>query len=298
MGQEVDPVRNMALSPSAIWIIAQQHLFHDKRAIQVEVARGRDFLSDRFPLLTSCLMNRQLGRQDSSQQRPIGVRVAVDEVLANGKAATGMARPNVPGKAIDEAQVLLDDDLVERLRREDPVDPTLFKIERHPRWRNLSNDHVLGGIHPMLRQPMTQQVIVHREKIGHTESEPLHFCCVANAKVLLRERDRLAVDILDHAHADWSLDAVNSHCTGKRHRHQHVRGIDEAVNQQFLDAAPAGGQLQLHRKPLPGEETVAVCVQQRRRANDGFKGDPQFRLLRLRHPRTTMQLHIGDSRGC
>ena len=59
---------------------------------------------------------------------------------------------------------------------------------------------VLVRIEAMLRHVIAQQIVVHRVVERHRELEALPLLRIALVLVLHRQRDRLAVDVLDRGH--------------------------------------------------------------------------------------------------
>jgi hypothetical protein len=76
----------------------------------------------------------------------------VDEILASGKAAAWVARPNVLGENINESNAFVHGDLVEWLRGKYAVHSAFFKIVGHPRRRDLLDANILERVDAILRQ--------------------------------------------------------------------------------------------------------------------------------------------------
>jgi len=111
----------------------------------------------------------------------------------------------------------MDRDLIERLRCEHTVDPPLFEVVGHSGWSNLFDRHVLERIEAVLGQEMAQQVVVHREAVGHAESETRHVSYVGEPEVLFGECESLTVDVLNRCQFDVSAFAVDTEARSKGH---------------------------------------------------------------------------------
>jgi hypothetical protein len=99
--------------------------------------------------------------------------------------------------------------------------------------------------------------------------------------VLVRQRDRLAVDVLHRHDAHRLRRRAQAHRDRDRHRRKEMRGVVLLVEHLVADQRPACGLHQRNLQPLLAIEAERVGHDQRRRAGDRNEADLQVRLLGL-----------------
>jgi hypothetical protein len=97
--------------------------------------------------------------------------------------------------------------------------------------------------------------------------------------VLVGERDRLAVDVLDGRDGIGNRVRAGAHRDGDRHRRQHVGGVVFLVDGLVADDRPAGGAHHLDVEAVLGIEAQRMRHDDRRRAGDRDEADLEVLLL-------------------
>ena len=152
-----------------------------------------------------------------------------------------MPLPDVLGQDVDEADAVIDRALVHRIRPQEAVDVVGAQIGDHFRRRYRADLHVDIRVEAVLREIVAQQVVVHRIIEGHRKFKTLPVLGIAPVLVLDRERDRLAVDVLDRRHGVGQRIGAGAHGDGERHRGEHVGGVVFLVDGLVADHRPARG---------------------------------------------------------
>ncbi len=110
---EVDAVRHVFYLAKAIGVVAGQHLLNHRNRL-VQIVLWRDGFGDFLTVIRIVGVLRRV--DDGAQQGAVGVRVLGRELLAAGKGAARVAFPDVLGQHVDEAHLLPNSTLVERIR--------------------------------------------------------------------------------------------------------------------------------------------------------------------------------------
>ena len=192
-----------------------------------------------------------------------------------------MAVPDLLRQHVDEADAVVDRALVHRIGREEAVDVVGAQVRHHLRRRHRADLDVAVRIEAVLRHVVAQQVVVHRVVERHGELEALPGLRVAPVLVLDRERDRLAVDVLDRGHGVGHRARARAQRDGERHRREHVRGVVFLVQRLVADHRPARGLHHLDVEPVLRVEAHRVRHDDRRRAGDRDEADLELLLLEL-----------------
>src|SRR5207245_1688934 len=106
------------------------------------------------------------------------------ELALGRERAARMAGPDVLREHPDEADLLEDRALVERIGPEISVEVTGAQVRDHLRRWHRADLYVLVRIHSGLGQHVAEQEIVHRVIEGHPELEALHLSRALDALVL------------------------------------------------------------------------------------------------------------------
>ena len=275
---EIDPVRDLLDVAEAVRISPHEHLFQNRdRLVQVVLRRNR--LGD---FLAVGLDRREVGGfHDRLPQRQEGVGVAVDEGLGGGEGTAGMLVPDVLRQLVDEADAVIDRALVERIRRQIPVDVFRPQVGDHF-WRRQDADlDVLVGIQAVFGHIVAQQEVVHGILERHGELEALPHLRVVLVLVLGRQHDGLAVDVFHRRHGPRHLGRARPHVDRKRHRREHVRRVVFAGKRFVAGHGPAGRLDHGNVEAVLLIEAHGMGHDDRRGAGDGHEADVQLGLLKL-----------------
>ena len=117
-------------------------------------------------------------------------------------------------------------------------------------------------------------------RTGTPSLKPFQSAGVAPFLVLVRQRDRLAVDVLDGRDAPRDRVRPGAHRDRQRHRAQHVRRVVLAVQRLVADHRPAGGAHDVHVQAVAGVEAHRRRHDDRRRTGDADEADLEILLLR------------------
>ena len=191
-----------------------------------------------------------------------------------------MALPDILGQQVDEAQPLPDRTLVEGIGREEPVEVPRPQVGHHVRRRDHANLDVSIRIQPMLGDVVAQKEVVHRVFEGHAEGHALPLLRVALVHVLVRQHDRLAVDVLDRRHDEGLRGRARAHRHRQRHGRQHVAGVVFPRQRLVAGNGPTGGLDHLDVEAIARIEAHRLGHDDRGCAGYGDEADVQVCLLR------------------
>ena len=175
-----------------------------------------------------------------------------------------MAFPDLLREDVDEADAVVHRALIDGIRREEAVDVVRAQVRDHLRRRHGANLDVAVGVEPVLGHEVAQQIVVHRVVEGHGELEALPLLRIALVLVLHRERDRLAVDVLDRGHRVGDRLRADAERDRERHRREHVRGVVFLVERLVADHGPARGLHDVDVQALPAVEAHRLRHDDRR----------------------------------
>ena len=262
---EIDAVRIPLHVAEPVRIGAGEDLLEHGLGL-IEIVRRRDRRGD---LLAVLRFVRERGRiDDRLEQRRIAVRQCGDEFPGCREGATGMAIPELLGEHVNESDPVVDGALVERIGAEITVDVVRSQVRDHFRRRHCADLDVGIGIDAMLGDVIAQQIVVHGVVERHRELEPFPELGVVLVLVLDRERDRLAVDVLDRRHGVRDRVRPGAERDGKRHRREHMGCVVFLVQGLVANDRPAGGLDHLHVQSV-----LAVEAHGMRHDDGGGAGD-------------------------
>ena len=156
----------------------------------------------------------------------------------------------------------------------------------------------LVGVEAVLGDVVAQQIIVHRIVERHRELEALPRLRIALVLVLDRERDGLAVDVLDRRRGVGDRIRADAQRDRERHRRQHVGGVVFLVDGLVADHRPAGGLDHLDVEAVLRVEAHRLRHDDRRRAGDRDEADLEVLLLDRRRLARTPRSRCSSGKNC
>ena len=169
--------------------------------------------------------------------------------------------------------------LIERIGAEIAVDVVGAQVCHHLGRRHRADRDVLVGVEPVLGHVIAQQIVMHRVVERDGEPEALPVLRVALVLVLVRERDRLAVDVLDRRHRPRHRVRPDAQRDGDRHRREHVGRVVFLGQRLVADHRPAGRFHHFDVEALLRIEAHRVGHDDRRGAGDGDEADLEVLLF-------------------
>ncbi len=190
-----------------------------------------------------------------------------------------MPVPDLLGQHVDKANAVVHRALVDWIGRQEAVNIFGTQIGHHLGRRYGADLDVGVGIKSVLGHVVAQQIIVHRVIERHRELEALPVLGIALVLVLDRERDGLAIDVLDRRHRVGDRIGPGAERDGERHRREHVGGVVFLVEGLVADHRPARGLDHLHVQAMLAVEPHRMRHDDRRGAGDRDESDLEVGFL-------------------